>query len=68
MLPLVSWHETACVYLCRILRQKQFEEHRLHEYEEALNREAVSWGSSISACYIATLLMTFCLFAKHTQM
>jgi len=27
----------------RILRHKQFEEYRLREFEEALNREAVSW-------------------------
>ena len=29
--------------ICRILRHKQFEENRLREFEEALNREAVSW-------------------------
>ena len=53
-------HEKEVIRKNRLIREKQYEERRLREFEEALNREAVSEQLSWGLCLVIKSHMKIC--------
>ncbi len=56
-------HEKEVIRKNRLIREKQYEERRLKEFEDALNKEAVS--KIITETELSTIFLKFCFLVTR---